>query len=220
MDEKLYVSTYKGDHEETLSILKNGAYTVADFQEVLSLAILKNRVGVVTTVIESNMLDFRDYKLSIMLLDSCILGHYDIATYLMDLPTFGEHDLNIVIDNKGDTTHNPFRGKIHEKLAQLKETRQKELWQAGHEGDLVLVKEIVESGDYFDLYPSLNTAAASDHVEIVAYLFEKATLRHEQLRRLLATSDAQPKLWIQNHILRRNLLNTLKEKDKSSQQKI
>ncbi|PRD76151.1 hypothetical protein C6P74_23975 [Burkholderia multivorans] len=221
MNEELYVSTYKGDHERTLGILRNKENaSVADIQDALSLAILKNHLNIVSSVVESNILDFRDYRLSIMLLDSCTLGHYDIATYLMDLPTFGEHDLNIVIDNKSETAHNPFMRKIHEKLAQLNSTRQKELWHAAHEGDLPLVKEIVETKNYFDLYPSLNTAGSKDRIEIVAFLFERSDLRHEQLRRLLATSGAGTKLWIQNCLLRQNLTSTLEEKEKCSRQKI
>ena len=85
-----------------------------------------------------------------------------------------------------------------------------------------MVKHIVESKNYYDLYPSLLVAATCNKVEIVAYLFERRAPSSDMSKseKLLAQATNESKQWLEKAVLHQNLGENLVEKEAASKLKI
>lgn len=187
--------------------------------QVLSILLKQGRLDDMRSIIEVS--DEHLLDLMTLLREACEHGMFDATTYLLGLPRIGEHDVNLVIKTNSDwKNHVPLNGKVAEILSVIDSTKQKHLWKAAHEGDLETAKSIVESKDYFDLYPSLYVAASSDHVETFIYLFGKSDLRNDQHRTIRSASGPETRMWINNYYLRLKLGSDLEEKEQATRKKI
>ncbi|UZF16119.1 hypothetical protein [Ralstonia pseudosolanacearum] len=191
-----------------------------NFRQELKEAISNGDLQIVRHLIEESGKDIKIFPLGAFLRGACIENQLEIVDYLIDLPTIGEHDLNVAMIERNWEKYQPLKEKMNSKLELINATKQKELSRAVYQGDFKSVKEIVESKNYFDLFSALYGAASIDNVKITAYLFDKINIREDQEENLIKASGPEARMWIKKYHLRQALNNDLTEKDEGQRHKI
>ncbi len=218
----LHTACIRNEPRQALQIIQAEMPSAQDINECLFSAAYYGNIEVLSHIIEIPTLDPRIFDLTALLERSIKLKQFEIATYLIDRPGMGEHDLNVVLYSRSWQEYEPLKAKTDHILKLISQTNQALLRHQSFMGRLDYVKHIVESKDYYDLYPSLCVAAISNKIEVLAYLFNKVgqTLRHEQIRRLIVQADSEACQWLEKAILHQNLGENLVEKEGASRLKI
>lgn len=222
MNQELHIACIRNEAKKALHIIQTEALPASYINECLASAVLHGNIEVLSSVVEAPKIDSRIFDVTALLEKSVGLKQYEIITYLVGHPSIGELDLNVVLYSRGWQEYEPLKRKVDHFFKLICQTNQQNLWHQASLGRLDVVKHIVESKNYYDLYPSLLVAATCNKVEIVAYLFEKAgsKLRYEQIRKLLAQATNESKQWLEKAVLHQNLGENLVEKEAASKLKI
>ncbi|HDR9189402.1 TPA: hypothetical protein QDB51_003492 [Burkholderia vietnamiensis] len=222
MNQDLHIACIRDESEKTLQTVQTETLPAAYINECLASAVLHGNIEVLSSIVEASKFDPRVFDLTALLEKSVGLKQFEITSYLVGHPSIGELDLNVVLYSRGWQEYEPLQRKVNQIFKLICQTNQQNLWHQASLGRLDVVKHIVESKNYYDLYPSLLVAATCNKVEIVAYLFDKAgsILRHEQIRKLLAQATNESKQWLEKAVLHQNLGENLVEKEAASKLKI
>lgn len=193
-----------------------------DINEYLYTAIYYGNLEVFSKTIEYPKIDCRILNMNYFLEQALRLKQFEIVSYLVDRTDIDEEGLNIILYSKAHEENINLYNKTKEKFRLIHETDQQQLWYKASRADLEGVKTIVESKNYYDLFPALFAATNNNNIEVVIYLFEETgnKLRYEQIKKLLFKVENESQQWLEKRILQNTLMVNLKERKDATKLKI